>query len=330
MARNKLAERLAAGFKKGEENTQGITDRLASAAAMVNAHPIDETGPAGRTSAAVASLDRTKGLNVPGTYPATVKLEDIVENPFNARRIYKPTRINELAASIAAHGQDQPGLAVLKDGKYILAAGHYRKAALTHLGKATMDLMVRNYVSDKDLYELSYRENAEREEQTAMDNAIAWADLLAKGVYKSQDELAIATSVKVQTLSKTLAVLKLPEAVLEIVKDDADRFAMSVLYELYLYTEVAGLSKGAEMARLVIEDKVSRKDIEQARAALTQPRDRKTKENSRQYRIERDGAQIGAIKDWDNGKIVLEVTLNDHKEREALLTELRARFGLAQ
>lgn len=321
-------DKLAAKARQAAAHAPSIEDRLAHAREMRHEHPVAES--AGATHQRGGAPGERASYSLPGTYPATVRLEDIIDNPFNARRIYKPTRINELAASIAAHGQDQPGLAVLKDGKYILAAGHYRKAALTHLGKATMDLMVRDFVSDKDLYEISYRENAEREEQTAMDNAIAWADLLSKQVYKSQDELAIATGVKVQTVSKTMAVLKLSEPVMEIVREDAERFAMSVLYELYLYTEVAGSAKGADMARLVVEDKASRKDIEAARASLTQPRDRKTKENSRQYRIEREGEHIGAIKEWDSGKVVLEVTLIDQKEREALLSELRGRFGLSQ
>ena len=71
------------------------------------------------------------------------------------------------------------------------------------------------------------------------------------------------------------------------------------------------------------------REIQEARAQVESPRERKRKETSRQYRIQRDGRPVGSLKEWDSGKVVLEVVLADPRDRAALVAALRERFCIA-
>lgn len=163
-----------------------IADRLRHAQEMADEHPAiaatDKSGRAQPESAAPSSIEQLTGKHDDSAPPTgrhqIVPIELIDQNPFNARRIYRLARVNELAASIGAHGQETPGTATPRNGRYILAAGHYRLRALKLLGSKHMELMVRDNLTDRDLYEISYRENAEREQQTSFDNALSWRQLL--------------------------------------------------------------------------------------------------------------------------------------------------------
>jgi ParB family chromosome partitioning protein len=79
--------------------------------------------------------------------------------------------------------------------------------------------------------------------------------------------------------------------------------------------------------RIVTED-LSTRQVAAIRAKLEDGHLRKRKETSRQYKIRRGGAQIGSLKEWDSGKVTLEVVLPDPKDRTALVNALREKFGL--
>ncbi len=335
---------MSARAAKAGQMAPTIEDRLRHARDLASSHPADDgpalaaSGPSissGQSQAMAAQL--TASLSAPpekvttasGARLEVVPIDLIDPNPFNARKIYRPERVSELAASIGAHGQEIPGVATPRAGRYVLAAGHYRLRALKLVGIKVMALMIHDGLSDRELYAHSYRENAEREAQSSLDNALSWRELLDQGVYASETEIAEATSQSLPNVNKTLAALRLSPQVLDIVKEDPKVFALSALYELALYEGAAGATKTLAMARLVLAGNAGRKEIQEARALIDSPRERKRKETSRQYRIQRDGAQIGSLKEWDSGKVTLEVVLADAKDRTALVAALRERFGLA-
>jgi ParB family chromosome partitioning protein len=245
--------------------------------------------------------------------------------------VYKHSRITELAASISAHGQEQPGVAAKRGGRFVLAAGHYRKKALLAVGKSTIDLLVYPEMSDQELYSHSYRENGEREAQTSLDNALAWKNLLDQKVFSDATAISVATGISLPNVTKTLRALDLSQQVLDVVTEEPETFTLSVLYELVLFEKDAGTSNAIDMAVRVRSGEASRRDIEEARRlAGEDKKPRKLKEVSRQYKILRGGKSVGQLKDWDSGKVSFEVLLDDPKERAALVDELRAKFGLAQ
>ena len=325
---------MAARAALAAKSAPTIGDRLRHAQDLVHTHPADETprasfSPTGQSLQALAAPE-VQPTNSSGARFEKVAIELIDVNPFNARHIYRPERVSELAASISAHGQEIPGLAAKQGGRYVLAAGHYRLRALKLIGAKTMDLMVYDSLNDRELYSHSYRENAERETQTALDNALSWRSLLDQGVFASETEIAEATGQSQPNVNKTLAILRLSAPVLEILKEDPKAFAMSALYELVLYEQAVDTPSALAMAKLVKEGEAGRKEIQEARAKVQSPRERKRKEISRQYKIQRNGQLIGHLKEWDSGKVSFEIVLAETADREALVAELRSRFDLAE
>jgi ParB family chromosome partitioning protein len=294
------------------EASPTVEDRIQHARGIMGAHPSPEE----------KAVEDT-GSKEPRLVKAPIELID--ENPFNARTIYRPERIKELAASIRAHGQDVPGIATIRNGRYVLAAGHYRRKAILASDIQTMDLLIHEGLTDKQLYEFSYRENAEREGQSALDNATSWSRLMKEGVYKGASELAAAVGISEANISKTLKILELPGTILDIVKEEPTAFPLSALYELALLANIAP----HEAMGLVIQLKngeIGRKEIQEARQKLSDPRERKRKETSRAYKLHHDGEEIGAVKVWDSGRIMLDVNLGDKSRREEIVGEITRLF----
>ncbi|MCU6502002.1 ParB/RepB/Spo0J family partition protein [Rugamonas sp. A1-17] len=318
-------------------STPGISQRFAHARELAGNSPAAPLVPA-----AVPMLAPTVRPEAPVNVTVvagsetleTVELEKIDQNPYNARKVYRLNRISELAASIGANGQDTPGIATIRDGRYVLVAGHYRYKALRMLGNRPMLLLIRPGLTDREMYEMSFRENVQREDQSALDNALSWKELLNKGVYASETEISDVTGYSLPNINKTMAVLRLNETVLAIIREEPTKFKFSVVYELVLFGETAkdaGLEDTLTLARGVLAGDVTRKAIQEARERLEKPaKQRKTKETARTYNINTAGIANGSLKTWDSGKVSLDVMILDPVARHALLAELRERFGLAE
>jgi len=252
----------------------------------------------------------------------------IDENPYNARRLYRPERVHELAGEIRADGQLVPGLATIRNGRRVLAGGHYRFRALKAAGKSRMKLMIHPDLTDQQLYQISYKENAEREQQSPLDNALAWKSLMDEGVYPSESAISEATGMSLPNVNKTMSILRLSDSILDIVKERPEPFALSTLYQLTLLERAAGSVIAAGMAAKVKEEVAVCRDVEEARARYENKPARKTKETSRQHKLHAsDGTPLGVLKDWDSGKVTFEVTLLDPAKRQALVEELKAKFA---
>lgn len=259
-------------------------------------------------------------------------LDLIDDNPYNARTIYLPEKIAELSQSMQADGQFVPGIAVARGDRRTLIGGHYRKRAARHGGIAGLSIMVYDNVSDKDLYLISYKENNEHNPQSALDNAHAWRRLLDEQVYSSEVEIAEAIGQSKSNVNKTLAILKLDQEALEIIEQKPLAFALGTLYELTLLQKVGGPSATISMAQRILDESLGRKDVEQERMRLEEraaagPVRRRKNETSRPYRLWSHGTAIGQIREWDTGKVTVEVEFGDKAdERIQFINELRARF----
>jgi len=169
----------------------------------------------------IAETVHETGNKTPYFLRAAYSLID--ENPFNARVNYKQQRIHKLALEIKADGQMVPGLATIRNGRIILAAGHYRWKSIGVALIGYMDLMIYEGISDRELYKLSYKENAEREDQTVIDNALAWKKLLDERVYESESSIAEETGISLPNVNKILSLLQLPKSVLNFIEEQEEK-----------------------------------------------------------------------------------------------------------
>jgi ParB family chromosome partitioning protein len=344
------------------ENAPDIESRVATARKALGNHPLNDAsrgaqallpspgpapGPASppasglnRDSAQETSSNKELGTALEQGEPRNVKqrvgqprgsfqtvpMSLIDPNPFNARKTYRESRIFEMAASLASHGQETPGTATIRNGRYVLAAGHYRYKALGVLNAPEMALMVIPDLTDRELYEISFRENAEREDQTTFDNALAWCQLLEDKIYATEQELATAVGQSAPNVNKAIGILRLSREVLELVEQDPAKFKLSVLYELVLFEKAGGTERTLVLAKAAADGEIGRAQIQDARAKIQAAKPRKDRETSRQYDLQVAGAGSGVLKEWPSGKVTFELSIEDDILRAQIVAELRAKF----
>lgn len=303
----------AADESKWDKAEAALSARPSGLAAPAPEAPDSAAKPAGEGGSFKAPLDR------------------VHDNPWNARRVYEPERVAALAASIEAKGQIYPAPAVPHpelEGHWILVDGHYRRRACEMAGLGHVLVAERPAMPPREMFRLSYALNEERSSQTALDNALSWSDLIAKKVYQSAEELAGSVGLSPGKVAKVLALLKLPEEALEVVRENPTAFGPAVAYELCLCAKALEPKALAEFARRAASEGLSSREIARERAKLEAKSTRRPKEISRQYKIRAQGQVVGAIREWDSGRVSLEVVLADSAEREALVESLRGRFAL--
>ncbi|MEN9855966.1 MAG: hypothetical protein RLZZ157_1092, partial [Pseudomonadota bacterium] len=138
-----------------------------------------------------------------------IALKALQPSPLNARRIDKKVAIDELAASILAHGLLQ-GLAVVEigGGRYQVSAGGRRLAALKLLLKRkaiTPDFVVPCQVVPADLAEeASLAENVQRVAMHPLDEVEAFGRLATEG--QSEDAIAARFGASVRHVRQRLAL----------------------------------------------------------------------------------------------------------------------------
>lgn len=256
-----------------------------------------------------------------------IDVELLDDNPYNARQIYRESIIQERATSLASDGQldaikvtHNPDL----PGRYILIDGHYRKRGALRLGWKSLRCNVITISNNIDFYRLSYVSNEERAGQTVLDNAFAWRKLQADGIAKDLEHISSLTKQSVPNVSKTMSLLKLPQSVLDILSENPAKVSLTIGYEMNLFFSERGEEETIKMARRVIAEDMSKRDIESFRKRASA---NTTRTRSRQYQVMISGKRAGTIKEWDNGKIAIDITVADKEMRDEILTDLKMRLS---
>jgi ParB family chromosome partitioning protein len=277
-------------------------------------------------SAEIASKDGVNGKTI-----VRVPLSMVHDNPLNARHIYDPEAVKALAASIATRGQLVPAPAARHPdlaGHVVLIDGHYRKRALFAAGKTDIECLLQDVSSELDMYRMSYLINEERNAQSPLDNALAWQKLMAEQKVPDGAGIAELTGLSTAAVAKTMAFLKLPEAALSKLREAPAKFGVAVGYEIYQLSKLLTEQELLDLMQRTVNENLSSRALEALRAKLENAKPRKKKEVSRQYRIKAGKTQIGFIKEWDSGRVALDINLVDPKERQALVDELKRRFQI--
>lgn len=259
-------------------------------------------------------------------------LDKIDDNPYNVRALYPAEDISDLAMSIQANGQEQPIKAFLRpdgSGRYVSVFGHRRRRACAIAGKATVRAELCQAMNDRELYAASEAENSYRTQQTPIDNALVWKKLLQDDVFGTQAELAAASRTSESTVAKTLSLLDMPESLLAYLKEHPKSFGLRVAYELQTLARKGHQQEALDLATRVVMEDLTAKEVEATAKIIANPKERKEKESSRQYKVSPGGRFLsGVIKDFDSGRVLLEVSVAAAEERARLVQSLKETLGI--
>lgn len=140
-----------------------------------------------------------------------IPVERISPNPRQPRMSFNPDEINELAASISAHGVIQPLIVSQSEqtGEYQLIAGQRRWMASRQAGLITVPAIIRP-VSEQERLEIALIENIQRADLNPLEAAEAYRQL-AEDFSLSHEEISLRVGKNRVTVTNTLRLLKLPD-----------------------------------------------------------------------------------------------------------------------
>lgn len=163
------------------------------------------------------ALGRGLGALLPGAEGAAgateVPLDAIAPAPHQPRQRFDQARLEELAASIRAHGILSP--VILRQGRdgYELVAGERRVRAARLAGLAAVPAVIREASSARAL-ELALVENIQREDLNPVEEAEAYRRLIDEfGL--TQEEMARRVGRDRTSIANALRLLRLPRKVRE-------------------------------------------------------------------------------------------------------------------
>ena len=142
----------------------------------------------------------------------TVKVEAIMADPAQPRRVFNTDALEELAESIKVHGILQPIVVRPHNGSYMIVAGERRWRASKLAGLEKVPVLVRT-LSDQHKLELSLIENLQRSDLNPLETATAYLKL------RDQFNMPLEMIAKrmgaksSSTISNRMRLLKLPKNV---------------------------------------------------------------------------------------------------------------------
>lgn len=148
-----------------------------------------------------------------------VPIIDIEPNPWQPRKIFDETSIQELKESIDVHGVIQPIIVQDTGTSYTIIAGERRWRAARLAGLTEIPAIVRSY-SQRELLEVALVENIQRQDLNAIELAQAY-EHLAEEFSLTQEEVAAKVGKSRSAVANIMRLLKLSLYVQERVSDGA-------------------------------------------------------------------------------------------------------------
>ena len=160
-----------------------------------------------------------KGLDalIPSVIPNTqlnieqLPINQISPNPYQPRKEFNQSSLNELAHSIKQHGLAQPVIVRKIDNRYELIVGERRLEACKLNSFETIPAIIKD-ISDKQSCEIALVENIDRENLNVIEIAQSLNQLINDFNY-TQETLSSLFSRSRSSIANILRLLKLPESI---------------------------------------------------------------------------------------------------------------------
>ena len=140
-----------------------------------------------------------------------VDIDKISPSPFQPRRAFDETKLQELAMSIRNQGIIQPLIVRPKGERFELIAGERRWRAAMKAGLTRVPVVVRE-TSDHDALQLALIENLQREDLNPIEEASGYRRLQEEFTW-SQEEVAEKVGKSRPAVANALRLLSLPSEV---------------------------------------------------------------------------------------------------------------------
>ena len=251
------------------------------------------------------------------TVVKVVNINDVEPNYGQPRKKFDEEELHELSRSILEHGIIQPLIVKEKQGKYEIVAGERRYRAARMAGLNELPIIVKDF-SEQQTLEVALVENIQREDLNPMELASAY-NLLMEQFDLNQDEVADKVGKSRPAVANILRLLKLTPYVQEKLRDNEISYGHARALLAIKDNKVQ-----RQLTDLIIEKKLSVRDIEKYIQQLAQQKDKKKSEkpsyNPFYREIQEDlqklfGTKVSISKGAKKGKIEIEYYSDDELAR---------------
>lgn len=253
-----------------------------------------------------------------------LKLMEIEPNHDQPRKIFDEKALSELADSISQHGVLQP-LVVrpMTNGGYQLVAGERRWRAARIAGLTEVPVIIKD-LTDEETIEIAMIENLQREDLNPLEEALGYSYMMDE-LKITQEEAAEKVGKSRPAIANALRLLKLPEEIQEMVKNN--------LISAGHARALLGFANKEDMiatANLIIKEDISVRQIEalvkeskKAPAKQKEPKKRdKFFSEVELALVDNLGRKVKIKENGKKGSGVLEIEFFDRDDLESLALQL--------
>lgn len=248
-----------------------------------------------------------------------IGLDEIKKNPYQPRTYFNEEKLNELKESIEKNGLLQPIIVKKAVKGYYIIAGERRYRAFELLGRKEIPAIIKE-MTDEEMMVFAVLENLQREDLSALEESESYKNLMDK-MSLTQEELAKKLGKSRPYIANSLRLLKLPTEI-------KNKLEQGVISTAHARTLLSLKTKKAmeEVCTLVVERKMSVRELEEYVAKLLKPKEvKKTKakdifiEEQENILKKRLGTSV-TIKQGHNKKGKIEIEFKDNDEFERIIS----------
>ena len=206
-----------------------------------------------------------------------VKLDDLRPNPYQPRKKFDESALNDLSASIKEHGVFQPIIVKKSIKGYEIIAGERRVRASKLAGLTEIPAIIRN-LNDEQMMEIALLENLQRENLNAIEEAIAYESMI-KNLNLTQEELSKKVGKSRSHVTNILGLLRLPKEVQNMISNN--QISMG---HARVLSKLEDDNKIIELANEIVHKKIPVRDLESESTKI----DRQVKIKKRENKDDND------------------------------------------
>ena len=248
-----------------------------------------------------------------------IALDEIKKNPYQPRTYFNEEKLNELKESIEKNGLLQPIIVKKAVKGYYIIAGERRYRAFELLGRKEIPAIIKE-MTEEEMMVFAVLENLQREDLSALEESESYKNLMDK-MSLTQEELAKKLGKSRPYIANSLRLLKLPTEI-------KNKLEQGVISTAHARTLLSLKTKKAmeEVCALVVERKMSVRELEEYVAKLLKPKEvKKVKakdifiEEQENILKKRLGTTV-TIKQGRNKKGKIEIEFKDNDEFERIIS----------
>lgn len=246
-----------------------------------------------------------------------IHVKSIKANPYQPRKVFDESAIQELSASIKEHGILQPIILRRTGSTYEIVVGERRFRAAKMAGLEEVPAVIR-VLTDEETMEWAILENLQREDLTPIEEAEAYHNLM-DNLGLTQEQLAFRLGKSRPHIANHVRLLSLPEKIRNYISDSK----LSMGHGRTLL----GLRKKEQIllvAEQILKEGLNVRQLEKLVQKMNDdvPRETKTEKKKDLFLAEREsnlreyfGTNVTIKKTKNKGKIEIEFFSEDDLER---------------